>query len=115
MHVEPACIDLVYSAGFEADNDGWMDGASTCTTGTFIRGTPDEVIDGGVTTQPDGAATGSFAWFTQNNPGGVGSDDVDGGTCETLSPSVNVGSQRWSTADLEDMESYCFPVRIEKN
>ncbi len=92
VHVEPVCADLVYSAGYEADNDGWVDGASTCTTGTFIRGTPDEVVAGGVTTQPDGAATGSFAWFTQNNGGGAGTDDVDGGTCETLSPAVNVGS-----------------------
>ncbi len=92
VHIQPGCVDLIYDAGYETDNDGWIDGASTCTTGTFIRGTPDEVIDGGITTQVGGAATGTFAWFTANNPGGVGTDDVDGGTCETLSPSVNVGA-----------------------
>ncbi len=91
VNVQPACIGLLNTAGFELSNDGWIEGASTCTTGFFIRGTPDEVIDGGVTTQPDGAATGTFAWFTQNNDGGVGTDDVDGGTCETFSRSVKVG------------------------
>ena len=101
IHVQPVCVDLIYAAGYEVDNDGWVDGASTCTTGTFIRGTPDEVVDGGITTQPDGAASGLFAWFTQNNFGGVGTDDVDGGTCETLSPSVNVGSGSLVTAFID--------------
>ncbi len=101
VHVQPVCVDLVYSAGYEVDNDGWVDGASTCTTGTFIRGTPDLVVDGGTTTQPGGAATGTFAWFTQNNGGGVGTDDVDGGTCETLSPSVNVGAGTLVTAFVD--------------
>ncbi len=101
VEVQPVCENLIYSAGYEVDNDGWLDGASTCTTGTFIRGTPDEVIDGGITTQPDGAATGSFAWFTANNFGGVGTDDVDGGTCETLSPSVNVGAGTLVTAFVD--------------
>ncbi len=91
VDVQPACVELMNSASYEADDDGWVDGASTCTTGTFIRGTPDEVVDGNVTTQPGGAASGAFAWFTQNNAGGVGTDDVDGGTCETLSPVVSVG------------------------
>jgi hypothetical protein len=101
INVVPVCQDLIYSAGYETDNDGWVDGVSSCTTGTFIRGTPDEVIDGVITTQVDGAATGTFAWFTQNNAGGVGVDDVDGGTCETLSPSVNVGSGSFVTAFVD--------------
>ena len=95
--IEPICVDLLDDDGFEVDNDGWIDGASTCSTGTFIRGTPDEVVD----TQPDGAATGTFAWFTQNNAGGAGTDDVDGGTCETLSPSVNVGIGNVVTAFVD--------------
>ncbi|MEM6797226.1 MAG: hypothetical protein AAF725_24855, partial [Acidobacteriota bacterium] len=37
-----------------------------------------------------GASSGTFAWFTANNGGGVGTDDVDSGTCETLSPVVSV-------------------------
>ncbi len=101
VHVQPVCEQLVYSAGYEVDDDGWVGGASTCTTGTFIRGTPDEVVDGGVTTQPAGAATGSFAWFTRNNAGGVGTDDVDGGTCETLSPAVSVGAGSLVTAFVD--------------
>jgi hypothetical protein len=92
IEVQPACVDLLDTDDYELDDEGWIDGASTCTTGTFIRGTPDLVVDGGITTQPDGAASGTFAWFTANNPGGVGTDDVDGGTCETLSPVVPVGA-----------------------
>ncbi len=101
VHVQPECVDLIYDAGYEVDNDGWVDGASTCTTGTFIRGTPDLVTDGGIITQVGGAATGTFAWFTQNNAGGVGTDDVDGGTCETLSPAVNVGAGSLVTAFID--------------
>ena len=92
IEVQPMCVDLLDTDDYELDDEGWIDGASTCTTGTFIRGTPDLVVDGGITTQPAGAAGGTFAWFTANNPGGVGVDDVDGGTCETLSPIVNVGA-----------------------
>lgn len=101
VSVEPPCIVLLAAAGFEVGNEGWVDGASTCTTGTFVRGTPDEVQDGGVTTQPAGASAGSFAWFTANNGGGVGTDDVDGGTCETLSPVVNVGVGGFVTAFVD--------------
>ena len=101
VHVQPACVELINSAGYEASDDGWVGGASTCTTGTFIRGTPDQVVDGAVTTQPDGAASGVFAWFTQNNAGGVGTDDVDGGTCETLSPVVNVSGSSLVTTFVD--------------
>lgn len=89
VFVQPPCSVEIYTSDFEADDGGWVDGVSTCTTGTFIRGTPDEVVDGTVT-QVAGASEGTFAWFTQNNAGGVGTDDVDGGTCETLSPVIPV-------------------------
>ena len=63
---------------------GWTaSGASTCTTGTFIVGTPDSTA-----WQPGGGNPGQ-AFFTQNNAGGIGTDDVDGGTCEALSPVVS--------------------------
>ncbi|MEM8997432.1 MAG: reprolysin-like metallopeptidase, partial [Acidobacteriota bacterium] len=78
LTVEPACVDEVYSAGYESDAGGWVDGNSTCSTGTFIRGTPDPASGGAVVTQVDGAASGTFAWFTANNAGGAGTDDVDG-------------------------------------
>ena len=92
VYVEPVCASILYESDYESDDGGWVDGASTCSTGTFIRGTPDEVVTGDVTTQVGGSAGGTFSWFTQNNGGGAGVDDVDGGTCETLSPVVNVGA-----------------------
>ena len=77
---------------FESGNGGWSnDAASTCTTGTFITGTPTEIINSGVTTQLAGDhTTGSGqALFTAVNTG-AGSDDVDGGECSVQSPSYNV-------------------------
>ncbi len=85
--VQPGCTTVVYSADFESGDGGWTTGpGETCTTGTFILGVPDATA-----WQVGGGNPGS-AWFTQNNPGGIGTDDVDGGTCETLSPVINVGS-----------------------
>ncbi len=80
---EPASCDVEES--FESDMGGWTTGGS-CTTGTFTIGTPDEVVNGGVTTQVGGAQHGSSALFTQPNTGGAGTDDVDGGECVTTSP-----------------------------
>ncbi|GJM11435.1 MAG: hypothetical protein DHS20C11_37110 [Lysobacteraceae bacterium] len=101
LSVEPPCVFLLDSNDFETDNDGWADGNNTCTTGAFIRGTPDQVDAGGVITQPDGASSGSFAWFTANNAGGAGTDDVDGGTCETLSSPLFVGAGSDVTAFVD--------------
>ncbi len=93
ISILPGCDTVVYTAGFETDSDGWTTGpGQNCSTGTFVRGTPTEIINGGVTTQAAGAAAGSFAWFTQPNTA-AGTDDVDGGTCESLSPVINVGSE----------------------
>ncbi|RMH23184.1 MAG: hypothetical protein D6696_01335, partial [Acidobacteria bacterium] len=77
-----------------AGANGWTPGADTCSTGTFIVGSPDAVTNGGVNTQVGGDhTTGSGnAFFTQNNFGGAGTDDVDGGTCEALSPTVDASS-----------------------
>ena len=92
ISILPGCDTIAYSAGFETDSDGWTTGpGQTCSTGTFVRGTPNEIINGGVTTQVGGASVGTFAWFTQPNSA-AGTDDVDGGTCESLSPVINVGS-----------------------
>ena len=101
VYVEPVCVSVLYSSDYESDDGGWIDGAGTCSTGTFIRGTPDEVVTGDVTTQVGGSAGGTFSWFTQNNAGGAGSDDVDGGTCETLSPSVSVGAGTFIAAFVD--------------
>jgi len=90
----PACSAEV---DFESGAAGWSNnGSSTCTTGSFIVGTPDQVVTNGVTTQLGGDhTTGSGnAFFSANNSGGAGTDDVDGGNCIVTSPiySVNVAS-----------------------
>ena len=89
----PACSNQLYSADFEGGGaDGWTnDGASTCSTGDFLAATPTQVVNGGVTTQVGGAAGGSGAWFTATNSS-AGVNDVDGGTCDTRSPTVTVGA-----------------------
>ena len=88
----PPCDNELYSASFESNAGGWTnDGSSTCSTGTFVRGTPSQQVNGGVTTQVGGAASGSGAWFTATNTA-AGTDDVDGGTCDTRSPSVSAGA-----------------------
>ncbi|MEM7355954.1 MAG: Ig-like domain-containing protein, partial [Acidobacteriota bacterium] len=80
----------LHEARFETGTDGWTtDPAESCATGTFVVGTPDAVSNGGVQTQVGGAATGSGAFFTQPNTGGVGTDDVDAGQCSSLSPVID--------------------------
>jgi hypothetical protein len=82
----PGCL---HDVDFESGAGGWVGGSSTCTTGFFVVGTPNLVVDTGVTTQVAGGAGGSAnALFTQPNSS-AGIDDVDNGTCETLSPAVN--------------------------
>lgn len=91
----PAC-DVDES--FESGAGGWTNsGSSTCTTGTFVVGTPTEVVNGGVTTQVGGAYDGSNAWFTATNSS-AGVNDVDGGVCITESPVYNVTASSDVTA-----------------
>ena len=92
----PSGTETLYAASFESSSDGWVTGNSSCTTGAFVRGTPTAQTDG-IATQVAGAAVGSGAWFTAPNTS-VGVDDVDGGTCETLSPVINLSSSQ--TADI---------------
>ena len=73
-----------------ASADGWVNSsASTCSTGAFVLGTPTAVVNGGVTTQVDGANSGGNALFTATNRS-AGVNDVDGGNCILLSPTFNV-------------------------
>ena len=82
----------LHAADFEADAGGWTQGNDSCTTGSFVRGTPTEVINDGVTTQVAGGADGSNgAFFTAPNSA-AGTNDVDGGTCEALSPAIDASS-----------------------
>ena len=87
-----ACGEILHVTDFEAGADGWFHSApdSTCSTGDWVVGDPDGVINGGVTTQleDDHTDLGVNAFFTQPNAGGAGTDDVDGGVCTDLSPLV---------------------------
>ncbi|KAL9187141.1 hypothetical protein ACHAXT_010861 [Thalassiosira profunda] len=69
---------------------GWTPGdIDTCSTGMFVLGTPNEIVNSGVTTQLGGdhSATPSTgkALFTASNTG-AGTEDVDGGMCSVTSP-----------------------------
>lgn len=95
----------LYETDFEAaavgSDGGWTNAPeSTCTTGAFVVGTPDEVINGGVRTQVAGDATTGTgrALFTQPNTNGPGTDDVDGGRCIALSPQVQTSGPVTITA-----------------
>lgn len=82
------------SCSFEDDfgtSTGWtIDGASNCTTGTYVRGNPNFQSTSGVTTQVGGDSDGNnFAVFTASNSS-VGNADVDGGVCIARSPTISV-------------------------
>ncbi len=70
---------------------GWSNSpSSTCSTGTFIRGNPNQVTNGGVVTQVGGdAGADGFALFTASNSS-AGVNDVDGGVCIATSPTIPV-------------------------
>lgn len=93
----PVPDDCFYQATFESGSDGWTTNNSSCSTGNFGQGTPNQTSSGDTILQVAGAATGSGAWFTSPNSS-LGVNDVDGGTCETVSPSVDASSAQ--TADI---------------
>lgn len=70
---------------------GWTNATtSTCSTGAYVRTTPNQVSNSGVVTQVDGDSGGDgFALFTATNSS-AGSNDVDGGACVALSPPITV-------------------------
>ncbi|MCB1032768.1 MAG: S8 family serine peptidase, partial [Acidobacteria bacterium] len=88
---------------FEAGAAGWINsGASTCSTGTFVVGTPTSVVNGGVTTQLAGdhtTGTGNAFFSATNSSAGV--NDVDGGNCIVESPV-------YSVADASDVSIWYF-------
>ncbi|TQV72196.1 PKD domain-containing protein [Aliikangiella marina] len=85
LDTSPSCQ---IEESFESGIGGWTTGGS-CSTGTFVTGSPTEVVNGGVTTQVGGAQSGSSALFTQPNSS-AGNADVDGGECTATSPTYNV-------------------------
>ncbi len=92
-----ACTDItcLHDVDFEAGAGGWTQGADSCSTGSFIVGVPD------ATAWQVGGGNPGGAFFTQNNPGGIGTDDVDGGTCEALSPAIDASGQAEVTVSLD--------------
>ena len=84
----PACT---HSADFTSGTDGWTNGNDSCTTGSFTQGTPNS------TDWQVGSGNPGGAYYTQPNSA-IGTDDVDGGTCEALSPVVDCSSV--SDADI---------------
>ncbi len=82
------------NCSFEDDfgtSQGWtIDGASNCSTGTYVRANPTQQSSSGVITQVGGDSDGNgFAVFTATNSS-AGNADVDGGVCIARSPSVSV-------------------------
>jgi extracellular elastinolytic metalloproteinase len=75
------------------DAGGWIQGNSSCSTGHFVVGSPTLVTNGGVTTQPAGGAEGTTNGFFTAPNSSAGIDDVDGGTCEALSPLIDASGE----------------------
>lgn len=91
------------SCAFEdsfTSSTGWtIDGASTCSTGTYIRGNPTQQSNSGVITQVGGASDGdNFAVFTASNSS-AGNADVDGGVCIARSPTISVSDSSTLSID----------------
>jgi len=88
---------------FEGGAAGWFNsGASTCTTGSYVLGTPNFVENSGVVTQVGGDHTtgGGNAIFTASNSSD-GVDDVDGGVCI-------LGSPTWNVTDASTLSVWYF-------
>ncbi|MCP4654087.1 MAG: hypothetical protein GY856_01580, partial [bacterium] len=87
--------DCTHDVDFESGAGGWTNGADTCTTGFFVVGSPDATD-----WQVSGGNPGD-AYYTQPNSGGIGTDDVDGGTCEALSPAVDCSGEAAAAVSLD--------------
>ena len=99
----PTCGTVLHSTGFETGTNDWSHSVpdSTCSTGSWVLGDPNSVVDGGVTTQLENDHTepGVNALFTQPNSS-AGNADVDGGVCTALSPTIDPGGASSVTVTL---------------
>ena len=91
------------TCAFEDDfttSTGWFnDSSSTCSTGAYTRNNPSQVTNSGVVTQVNGDAGGDgFALFTATNTS-AGSNDVDGGVCVAVSPTITVNDESTLSID----------------
>ncbi|MEO0974600.1 MAG: hypothetical protein AAFX85_16035, partial [Pseudomonadota bacterium] len=93
---------------FESGADGWFnDGASTCSTGSYVLANPTQQSTGGVVTQVGGSNSGTNSVFTATNTG-AGTDDVDGGNCI-------LGSPTWSVANSSTLSVAWFHGQRDAN
>lgn len=78
---------------FEDGAEGWVNNSvlSNCSTGSFVVGTPTQIVAGGIRTQlaGDHSVGSGDAFFTAPNFS-AGNADVDGGVCVADSSLINV-------------------------
>ncbi len=74
-------------ADFESGAGGWTGDTGDCSAGDFVAGEPD------ATTWQAGGGNPGSAFFTAPNHRGLDHQDVDGGTCEALSPAIACAGQ----------------------
>lgn len=109
---------------FEAGPSGWAYHApsSTATAGNWTWGDPDPTAyQPGDDVTPD---PGVNCWFTAPNPGGEGTDDVDGGVTTLLSPVIDLSAYsdarisywRWfANRDLGEDEGDYFRADVSSD
>ena len=100
---QSACVTVLHQADFESGAAGWIHSGSlsSCTTGSWVVGDPNRIVNGGVVTQvgDDNTADGVNAFFTQPNSR-AGRDDVDNGVCTALSPVIDASGHSSLTLSL---------------
>ena len=91
LNIPTSPYDFTLTSGIEdpfALDLGWTV-QSTCTTGAWIRGLPDGVMDNNAYSTPLADVTtdiGKLCYLTDNRGGSAGSYDVDGGYTRLTSP-----------------------------
>lgn len=71
------------------------------SSGQWVWGTPEGVLDGTAQSQPAGCADGSGCFFTGHNlPGAPSDEDVDGGSVVLLSPAFDLSGAGSVTVSL---------------
>ena len=89
---QAGCISVDFEGG---DASGWTnDPMSTCLTGGFVVGIPNEVVDSGTMTQVHGDhTTGTGNAFFSGINTSAGTHDVDSGVCIISSPTYSVSEE----------------------
>ena len=88
---------VVLKKGYQDDfmfTNSWLN-TSTATAGDWVRAIPIKTSVGGVTANPDkdvATDNGSYCFVTGNATGSVTTADIDNGTVELYSPSMNLST-----------------------